>query len=209
MDGLKVSKPALHSTLNVAVTAIVTILVLAIYSLSIRTSYDNQLFDLAQKSTSCIEQFENGQPTLTPLKNITWNSFLPNGAVKRGLVYYGTGCRLRHLISKLDQAEALTVATFGGSVTAATVGIDDKQYSYPRLFTEWLNKIFPPSKERRHTLIHAARGATRSTTFAMCMRDFVSIDTLVDLVILEFAVNDDLKTPQGIESGRYEEYLSV
>ena len=52
----------------------------------------------------------------------------------------------------------------------------------------WLKSLTPGGAN--HTFLNLAKGATESTFYAHCLHDTLPEDLAVDLVIIEFAIND-------------------
>ena len=51
----------------------------------------------------------------------------------------------------------------------------------------WLKSLAPAAN---HTFLNLAKGATESTFYAHCLHDTLPEDLAVDLVVVEFAIND-------------------
>ncbi|XEC95698.1 SGNH/GDSL hydrolase family protein [Paenibacillus tarimensis] len=96
-------------------------------------------------------------------------------------------CGLPQVARKLAQGGAFTVAFIGGSVTAGAGASDPERTSYRALVCRNLEKRFP---HVQFTFINAAIGGTDSTFGAFRFHDHVLEHGAVDLLFIEFAVND-------------------
>lgn len=113
----------------------------------------------------------------TAFQDFAWNSFLPDDALERSLLYFGNGCRLQKVLKKLLSGEGIVGVSLGGSVAAGT-GVGNFEDAYPALFFGWLNATFPP-RNGSHEFIYAGRGATTSGTFANCLRSFLPVEEVM------------------------------
>jgi lysophospholipase L1-like esterase len=104
----------------------------------------------------------------------------------------GDQARMQRLIEKGRNGTPVTIAAIGGSITECA-GASDVAHCYPFLVQAWWNSTFPSSPS---TLVDAGIGATSSDYGSLrVQRDVLAYNP--DLVIVEFAVNDD----QGGDSG--------
>lgn len=88
--------------------------------------------------------------------------------------------------SKIKAGEPVTIAYFGGSITAGAGASNGEKTSYRALTTTWLKQEFPNAKIKA---VNAAIGGTGSDLGAFrCQNDVLSQKP--DLVFVEFAVND-------------------
>ena len=93
---------------------------------------------------------------------------------------------LPHVFAKLNAGKPVTVAYFGGSITAGSGASDAARTSYRALVGQWLTATFPRSAV---TNIDAAVGGTGSDLGAFrAGRDVLAHHP--ELVFVEFAVND-------------------
>lgn len=93
---------------------------------------------------------------------------------------------LGRTFEKLKKEKKLTIAYFGGSITAGAGASDAAKTSWRTLTTAWFQAQFP---EAKITELNGAIGGTGSDLGAFrCQRDLV--DKNPDLVFVEFAVND-------------------
>jgi len=93
---------------------------------------------------------------------------------------------IARFFAKLNAGKPVTVAYFGGSITAGSGASDPAKTSYRALVTEWLRARYPQSKI---TEVNASVGGTGSLYGTMRARRDV-IAHKPDLVFVEFAVND-------------------
>jgi len=94
---------------------------------------------------------------------------------------------LPHLFAKLNRGKPVTVAYFGGSITAGAGASDAARTSYRALAGRWFAATFPKSTV---TNVDAAVGGTGSDLGAFrAGRDVLARHP--DLVFVEFAVNDN------------------
>lgn len=93
---------------------------------------------------------------------------------------------LPHVFAKLAAGKPVTVAYFGGSITAGAGASDGNRTSYRALVGQWLAATFPKAAV---TNVDAAIGGTGSDLGAFrANRDVLAHHP--DLVFVEFAVND-------------------
>jgi lysophospholipase L1-like esterase len=93
---------------------------------------------------------------------------------------------LPHVFAKLKAGKPVTVAYFGGSITAGAGASDGNRTSYRALVGQWFTATFPQSTV---TNVDAAIGGTGSDLGAFRVgRDVLAHHP--DLVFVEFAVND-------------------
>lgn len=98
---------------------------------------------------------------------------------------------LPHVFAKLNAGKPVTVAYFGGSITAGAGASDGERTSYRALVGQWFAVTFPRSIV---TNVDAAIGGTGSDLGAFrAHRDVLAHHP--DLVFVEFAVNDG-STPE-------------
>ncbi|KRF39119.1 hypothetical protein ASG93_23425 [Paenibacillus sp. Soil787] len=100
---------------------------------------------------------------------------------------YSTRDGLKRIANKLTNGHQVTVAFIGGSVTAGEGASDSNATSYRALVCQKLERRFP---EVAFTFINAAIGGTTSTYGAFRLEDHVLDHAAVDLLFVEFAVND-------------------
>lgn len=117
-----------------------------------------------------------------------WPPLLTPAEVQRG-VYHGSGGALRALAAKLRAGQGVTVVLLGGSVTNAGE-LSRQGLSYAARFFNFINSTFP---NPAHRFINHGMPSSNSGWFAPC------VDVLVppgaDLVVVEFAVNDNQQAP--------------
>lgn len=119
-------------------------------------------------------------------------------ALRRSRAFEGSGYDLRRIIAKAEAGLPIRIASLGGSNTACR-GVDRKDCWPQRFFDAW-NATWPHPE---NALFNGAVPATGSSYFAFCYMHHIPQD--VDLVILEYAVNDSRYwNPQG---AKYAEFL--
>lgn len=137
---------AASSVIYTSITSVtVAALLAATFVLFIqRNKTINEQSLLVAKST-CNPLLESGS---------SWSYHLPATALQRGVTYKGDACRLQRFRQKLKKGAAVRVVTLGGSVTAG-VGVEDKQLSYPSVFFNWIQSVYPNAQ---HDFIYGGRG---------------------------------------------------
>lgn len=110
---------------------------------------------------------------------------------QRGLVSHGDVSRLEAVMAKARRGEEICVAAIGGSITAGGLQTKDTKNRYIARVADWFTKTFPKAKVR---FVNAGIGGTNSLYGAMrVQRDVLSKKP--DLVIVEYAVNDNHPVP--------------
>eukprot|EP00887_Chlorella_sp_A99_P000471 scaffold17.g471.t1 len=113
--------------------------------------------------------------------------------LRRG-VTWGDSARLRRFTNKLLSGQPVSVGLLGSSVTAGQGAEFGGPYS--RRFFQFVNTTFP---HPGHVFKNGAFGGSTSLLFSVCGTSVLPKG--VDLVVVEFALNDgmdttDIKTPQ-------------
>jgi lysophospholipase L1-like esterase len=109
----------------------------------------------------------------------------------RGLVSPGDTSRLAAVMAKARRGEEICVAAIGGSITAGGLQTKDPKNRYVARVAAWFIQAFPQAKVR---FVNAGIGGTNSVYGAMrVQRDVLSKQP--DLVIVEYAVNDNHPVP--------------
>lgn len=110
---------------------------------------------------------------------------------QRGLVSHGDVSRLAAVMAKARRGEEICVAAIGGSITAGGLQTKDPKNRYIARVADWFTQTFPKAKVR---FVNAGIGGTNSLYGAMrVQRDVLSKKP--DLVIVEYAVNDNHPVP--------------
>ncbi len=110
---------------------------------------------------------------------------------ERGLVSPGDTARLAAVMAKARRGEEICVAAIGGSITAGGLQTKDPKNRYVARVAAWFTQAFPQAKVR---YVNAGIGGTNSLYGAMrVQRDVLSKQP--DLVIVEYAVNDNHPVP--------------
>ncbi|MDI1313632.1 SGNH/GDSL hydrolase family protein [Prosthecobacter sp.] len=109
----------------------------------------------------------------------------------RGLVSKGNESRLAAVMAKARRGEDICVAAIGGSITAGGLQTKEPKNRYIARVADWFTQTFPKAKVR---FVNAGIGGTNSLYGAMrVQRDVLSKKP--DLVIVEYAVNDNHPVP--------------
>jgi acyl-CoA thioesterase-1 len=99
-------------------------------------------------------------------------------------------------LAKARRGEEICVAAIGGSITAGGLQTKDPKNRYIARVADWFTKTFPKAKVR---FVNAGIGGTNSLYGAMrVQRDVLSKKP--DLVIVEYAVNDNHPVPMFWDS---------
>lgn len=110
---------------------------------------------------------------------------------QRGIVSHGDESRLMAVMAKARRGEEICVAAIGGSITAGGLQTKDAKNRYIARVADWFTRTFPKAKVR---FVNAGIGGTNSLYGAMrVQRDVLSKKP--DLVIVEYAVNDNHPVP--------------
>ena len=94
---------------------------------------------------------------------------------------------LPHVFAKLKAGKPVTIAYFGGSITAGAGASDGEKTSYRALVGQWFTTTFPQASV---TNVNAAIGGTGSDLGAFRLKRDV-LGHHPDLVFVEYAVNDN------------------
>ncbi|WVR07844.1 hypothetical protein IAU60_004887 [Kwoniella sp. DSM 27419] len=106
----------------------------------------------------------------------------------------GTGARMRRVLQKAREGQALKIGILGGSVSACHGVHPSADYPqgdpagpgcYTTLLKQWFQRTFP---DAQHELMNGAIGGMDSSYYAFCGTHHIAPDT--DLIVLEFDVND-------------------
>ena len=115
---------------------------------------------------------------------------------QRSIVSHGDVSRLAAVMTKARRGEEICVAAIGGSITAGGLQTKDPKNRYIARVADWFTKSFPKAKVR---FVNAGIGGTNSLYGAMrVQRDVLSKKP--DLVIVEYAVNDNHPVPMFWDS---------
>ena len=116
-----------------------------------------------------------------------WNS--ARGVVQR----YDTTNRLRDVILRSLNGEEVNVAIMGGSISAGgglTLDNEDLRGIYYRVFSDWWQKTVEPITGSVFKLHNLAIGGTGSNFFAFCYNVLLNPNSIMNLALLDFTVND-------------------
>lgn len=106
-----------------------------------------------------------------------------------------TSSRLQNVMSRVLLGQNIGVTVMGGSISAGGGMISD--YSdlrgiYFRVFIDWWQKAVQPLTGSNITLRNLAVGGTGSNFFSFCYKTLMKPEDNIDIVFLEFSVNDYL-----------------
>ena len=108
---------------------------------------------------------------------------LSRDTIARSRAYSGSGNAIQRLISKAASGKPITTVVLGGSVSACR-GVDLADCWHSRVF-DWINNTYPHAENK---IVNLSRGGTGSKRWAYCWQSEAPKE--VDLILLEFAVND-------------------
>ncbi|KAL7415046.1 hypothetical protein BDY24DRAFT_383535 [Mrakia frigida] len=105
----------------------------------------------------------------------------------KSISYSGTNHRLRRILRRALAGESISITILGGSITAGHNMPNEmgKDHTYHALFWKQWQEWFP---DATHSYLPVGIGAFGSAYFANCFLEHVPAE--LDLVILDFAVND-------------------
>ncbi|KAG2434505.1 hypothetical protein HYH02_012172 [Chlamydomonas schloesseri] len=135
----------------------------------------------------------NRQPVSTLLSSVFggYRFTLPKLQLQRGTAYVGAASRLRRLVKELllphSQKTNFKVAVIGGSISWGQFTSKRGQTDWFSTFTRWMISAFPRAN------ITGRNGCTPGVPtpyMIMCLE--LSLDPDVDLVIMEYTLNDGL-----------------
>ncbi|GLI67535.1 hypothetical protein VaNZ11_011749 [Volvox africanus] len=133
--------------------------------------------DLNLKSSAVIQPF------------FKYEFYLPKTQLKAGLEYYGAARRLRKFVRTLlvgDKKKPLKIGVVGGSISWG-VGTTSPNTRWFSIVSEWMRSVSSANVTSRNGCIPA----TPSAYMLMCMEE--SVDEDVDLVFVEYSVNDGVE----------------
>ncbi len=116
--------------------------------------------------------------------------------IQRSLMNFGNTCRIQRVIEKARDGKEVTLAYIGGSITqgAGAIPIHTKCYAYQSC--QLFQKRFAAQDNVR--LIKAGVGGTPSELGMIRFdRDVLRGEEQPDLVVIEFAVNDEGDETKG------------
>lgn len=105
---------------------------------------------------------------------------------KNGIAHAGDTSRIKKLMARAQQGEALCIGFIGGSITQGSLS-SAPQLCYAYQVYEWWCRTFPASE---FTYINAGIGGTTSQ-FGVARVEEDLLDKRPDFVIIEFSVNDE------------------
>lgn len=117
-----------------------------------------------------------------------------NVAVEKGMVNRGNWYRIKRVMQKAKNKEAITVGFLGGSITQGCLS-STPQTCYAYLVYEWWKKKFPDTNVN---YVNAGIGGTTSQ-FGVARAEDDLLSKNIDFTVVEFSVNDDT-TPHFFET---------
>eukprot|EP00195_Chlamydomonas_chlamydogama_P012413 CAMPEP_0202908854 /NCGR_PEP_ID=MMETSP1392-20130828/47410_1 /ASSEMBLY_ACC=CAM_ASM_000868 /TAXON_ID=225041 /ORGANISM="Chlamydomonas chlamydogama, Strain SAG 11-48b" /LENGTH=503 /DNA_ID=CAMNT_0049598371 /DNA_START=225 /DNA_END=1732 /DNA_ORIENTATION=- len=103
----------------------------------------------------------------------------------KGSLLTGPSPQLKRVVLKLLEGQHVKIGTVGGSITAGASASKPGTTDWFSLFIAWLQSAFP---EATISARNGAVGSTTSSFLDLCMPNHVDPD--VDLVVVEYSVND-------------------
>ncbi|KAI7846427.1 hypothetical protein COHA_000040 [Chlorella ohadii] len=116
-----------------------------------------------------------------------WRWPLPDDLLDRGIISDGDPQALQRLARKMLAGEAITVVTLGGSLTFGRGASQMGQTDWVPQLRSWLLAAFPGVE---HVVHNGAVAASPSEYMAFCMQTHMPAGRQIDLVIVEYAIND-------------------
>ncbi|GIL89726.1 hypothetical protein Vretimale_16617 [Volvox reticuliferus] len=131
---------------------------------------------IKEDSSAVIERFFN------------YEFYLPKAQLKAGLEYYGAARRLRKFVRTLLLGDnmPLKIGVIGGSISSG-VGTTSYETRWFSIVSKWMRSVSGANITSRNGCIPA----TPSAYMLMCME--MSVDEDVDLVFVEYSVNDGVE----------------
>ncbi|PFX29552.1 hypothetical protein AWC38_SpisGene5682 [Stylophora pistillata] len=120
-------------------------------------------------------------------------SITPEVYVKETVERASTTHRLNYAMAKVLRGKNIGLVVMGGSISAGggiMSDFSDLRGIYYRVFIDWWQKAVQPFTGSVITLQNMALGGTASNFFSFCYRTLMSPGNTIDIVLLEFSVND-------------------
>ncbi|RUS18728.1 hypothetical protein BC937DRAFT_88412 [Endogone sp. FLAS-F59071] len=129
-------------------------------------------------------------------------------ALKRSLAHEGTSRRLKEKILKAQEGQPIKFAVLGGSANISIIlhhrptpvsaghGLEDRSEVYHQRIFNWWNTQYP---DDRNEIVQGAVPATDSAYYAYCYENHIPTD--VDIIFIEFALNDGSTFPSERNNG--------
>eukprot|EP00980_Cylindrotheca_fusiformis_P005627 scaffold1184_cov132-Cylindrotheca_fusiformis.AAC.48 len=148
-------------------------------------SYDVSKLDVHPDTVSrCDEEFE--RLTLNHTHNLSTED------IRRSRAWVGNERRLAKVVDKLSARKMpISVVVYGGSISMGH-GLANGSLKYLNEFEKWLNEYFPISNSEHKVYSRAGHGADMCFVAKrlMMMLSDIPQDRQIDMIILEFGVND-------------------
>ena len=123
---------------------------------------------------------------------VEWESDAYEQLLQQSLLQLGNVYRLKKVIEKAKAGEDLTIAFIGGSITqgAGAVPIQTECYAYKTF--KWFVETYAKHPEKCHYIKAGVGGTSSEFGLIRYERDVIDFGNIKpDLVIVEFAVNDE------------------
>ncbi|GIL63834.1 hypothetical protein Vafri_17825 [Volvox africanus] len=129
----------------------------------------------------------------------TYNFTLPPVQLRRSLAYLGGAARLRRVVQKLavGSQPGIKVAVIGGSISYGEFAHEKGRTDWFSIFAKWLISAFPRAN------VTARNGCTPGVPtpyMILCLE--LSVDPDVDLVFMEYTLNDAYSVPSHHEEAK-------
>ncbi|NLG03158.1 MAG: SGNH/GDSL hydrolase family protein [Clostridia bacterium] len=123
---------------------------------------------------------------------VEWGGAAYQKVISKSMVQLGNVYRIKKVIEKARAGEDVTIAFIGGSITqgAGAVPIQTECYAY-KMF-QWFVKQYATDPDKCHYVKAGVGGTSSELGLIRYERDVISFGSVKpDLVIVEFAVNDE------------------
>ena len=135
-------------------------------------------------------------PEFVPDEPVDFDSAAYKDMIAKSFVSLGNNVRLKRAIEKAKAGEDVTVAFIGGSITQGAGAIPIQSTCYARLAYEAFCKRFAQNENVHYT--KAGVGGTPSELgMIRYERDVLGSGAMPDIVVVEFAVNDEGDETKG------------
>lgn len=128
---------------------------------------------------------------LLPAAHSAAEETVTTALTRRGIVAEGDDTRLREVMEKARKGGEITIAAIGGSITAGGDQTKDPKNRFVAQVADWFTQTYPAAKVN---FVNAGIGGTNSIYGSMRVRKDV-LEKKPDLVIVEYAVNDNHPVP--------------
>ena len=98
-------------------------------------------------------------------------------------------CRAQTLVSKVLKGLPVKMIVIRGSNSVGG-GVTNHRQLYHQVFSLWWNQVIFPNTKSKLTLENLSLGGTGSDFFTFCLQNFLPMNDLPDIVLIELSVND-------------------